>query len=125
MKRISRVVVVTLFSLLVLGSTRSFADPGKGNNGKGNSNSQGSNKGQGNGGGIIGWIDGILQDIFGGSNDNSGNGKGGSPAPNSIGTPPYAGGGGTAPIDGGLSLLLVAGVGLGVKKAIGRKEKAE
>lgn len=118
MKRISRLVLVTLFSLLVLGSTRSFANPGKGGS------NQGSNKSQGNSGGIIGWIDGILQDIFGGS--SGGGSKGGSPTPTSIGTPPYVGanGGGSAPIDGGLSLLLVAGVGLGVKKAIGRKGKA-
>jgi hypothetical protein len=119
MKRIFRMVLVTMFSLLVLGSTRSFADPGK------SGSSQGSIKSQGNGGGIIGWIDGILQDIFGGSSD--GGKKGGSPTPNSIGTPPYVGanGGGSAPLDGGLSLLLAAGVGLGVKKAIGRKGKAD
>ena len=118
-------VVVTLFSLLVLGSTRSFADPGKGNNGKGNSNSQGSNKGQGNGGGIIGWIDGILQDIFGGGDNNNKGSNGSGSNGSSSGTPSTGTGGGTAPIDGGLGLLLVAGVGLGVKKAIGRKEKAE
>jgi hypothetical protein len=32
-------------------------------------------------------------------------------------------GGGTAPIDGGISLLLAAGIGLGMKKARARKQK--
>jgi hypothetical protein len=32
------------------------------------------------------------------------------------------GGGGTAPIDGGISLLLAAGLGLGIKKARARKQ---
>jgi hypothetical protein len=35
---------------------------------------------------------------------------------------PAANGGGTAPIDGGLSLLLAAGIGLGLKKARARKQ---
>jgi hypothetical protein len=33
-------------------------------------------------------------------------------------------GGGTAPIDGGISLLLAAGIGLGIKKARARKQTA-
>ena len=35
---------------------------------------------------------------------------------------PANNGGGTAPIDGGLSLLLAAGIGLGIKKARARKQ---
>jgi hypothetical protein len=35
---------------------------------------------------------------------------------------PSANGGGTAPIDGGISLLLAAGIGLGIKKARARKQ---
>ena len=31
-------------------------------------------------------------------------------------------GGGTAPLDGGISLLLAAGIGLGIKKARARKQ---
>jgi hypothetical protein len=37
-------------------------------------------------------------------------------------TPPPPPGGENAPIDGGLSLLLAAGIGLGVKKAVGRNK---
>jgi hypothetical protein len=41
-------------------------------------------------------------------------------------TPPnMPAGGGSAPIDGGLSLLLAAGLGLGVKKAIGRNKASK
>jgi hypothetical protein len=35
---------------------------------------------------------------------------------------PNDGGGGTAPLDGGISLLLAAGIGLGIKKARARKQ---
>lgn len=35
---------------------------------------------------------------------------------------PTSGGGGTAPIDGGISLLLAAGIGLGIKRAKARKQ---
>ena len=35
---------------------------------------------------------------------------------------PSASGGGTAPLDGGISLLLAAGLGLGIKKARARKQ---
>jgi hypothetical protein len=100
MKRMRQFALITLFSLLVLGSTRAFAGPG------GNGGNQGGNKG----GGLINWIDNLLKDIFDdgnkqgnyqGTNAGSGNGNAG---------------GGTAPIDGGISLLLVAGVGLGMKK---------
>jgi len=38
------------------------------------------------------------------------------------GTPIGSGGGGSAPLDGGLSLLLAAGIGLGVKKAANRRK---
>lgn len=48
-------------------------------------------------------------------------GNGGSP---SFGDPGSGGGGGSAPIDGGISLLLAAGLGLGVKKAV-NKNKAK
>jgi hypothetical protein len=41
-------------------------------------------------------------------------------------TPPAAPGGGeNAPIDGGLSLLLAAGLGLGVKKAVARRKASK
>jgi hypothetical protein len=102
MKRISRVVLVTLFSLLVLGGTRAFAGSG----------GQGQNNQGNNGGGLINWIDNLLNDIFGDGNKQGTNqgGDGGSWA----GSP----GAGTAPIDGGISLLLAAGVGLGVKKTV-------
>jgi hypothetical protein len=39
--------------------------------------------------------------------------------------PPSAAGGENAPIDGGLSLLLVAGLGLGVKKAVGKNKASK
>lgn len=96
MKRISRFALVTLFSLLVLGSSRVFA----GNSGGGN-----------NGRGVIGWIEQIIDDIFGDdSNNNQGN-------KNNQGNPTN-GGGGTAPIDGGVTLLLGAGVGLGLSRVV-------
>src|SRR5579871_4839165 len=38
---------------------------------------------------------------------------------------PYGGSGATAPIDGGISLLLAAGLGLGVKKAVARNKAAK
>jgi hypothetical protein len=108
MKRISRIILVTMFSLLVLGGTRAFAGSGGGGNNQGQNN-QGQNNNQGKDGGLISWIDNLLNDIFGGGNNQGSNqGDGGSWAGNP--------GGGTAPIDGGISLLLAAGVGLGVKK---------
>jgi hypothetical protein len=123
MKRISRIVLLTSFSLIVLGTTQSFAG-GKGND-KGNSQSQNqgnnNNQGSNSSGGILGWIDGILQDIFGGGDSNKGSNGSGS-TPGSSGTPGTSNGGGTAPIDGGISLLLVAGVGLGVRKMARRKD---
>ena len=127
MKRISRIVLLTSFSLIVLGTTQSFAG-GKGNgngdgNGKGNGNGQSQSQGSNSGGGILGWIDGILQDIFGGGNDNKGSNGSGTPG-SSSGTPGTGNGGGTAPIDGGISLLLAAGVGLGVRKMVRRSGNA-
>ncbi len=108
MKRISRIILVTMFSLLVLGGTRAFA--GNGGDGKNQGqNNQGNNNQGNNDGGLINWIDNLLNDIFGdGNKQGSNQGDGGSWAGNP--------GGGTAPIDGGISLLLAAGVGLGVKK---------
>jgi hypothetical protein len=113
MKRISRIVLMTFFSMIVLGTTQSFA----GGNGSGNNQSQ--SEGSNSGGGLLNWIDGILQDIFGGGNSNKGSNGSGS-TPGSSGTPGTSNGGGTAPIDGGISLLLAAGVGLGVRKMVRR-----
>ncbi|HUB59543.1 MAG TPA: hypothetical protein VL978_02510 [Puia sp.] len=39
-----------------------------------------------------------------------------------LGGDPSDNGGGTAPLDGGISLLLAAGIGLGIKKARARKQ---
>ena len=58
----------------------------------------------------------ILQDIFGGSNKTPSPGNGGGS---------NSGGGTRVPLDGGLSLLLVAGVGLGMKKAFPKKAVGE
>jgi hypothetical protein len=107
MKRISRFTLVTLFSLMVLGSTHAFAGSG-GNGGNQGGNNQGSNDG-----GLIGWIENIIKDIFDDGNNQGNNGGSWSTNP----------GGGTAPIDGGISLLLAAGLGLGVKK-MGRARRA-
>jgi hypothetical protein len=100
MKRISRFTLLTLFSLLVLGGTRSFAGP------------------QPPLSGVIvkeeGFIQQLLNDIydfFGGPKTGTG-GSGGTSYGNS--------GGPTAPIDGGISLLLAAGIGLGMKKMANR-----
>ena len=104
MKRIRQFAVITLFSLLVLGSTRVFAGPG-GNGGNQGGNNQGNNVG-----GLISWIDNLISDIFGDGN------KGGTNQGTNGGSWSGNAGGGTAPIDGGISLLLIAGVGLGAKK---------
>jgi hypothetical protein len=118
MKRISRFALVTLFSLLVIGSTRVFAGDGgnQGQNNQGNNN-KGGNNNQGNGGGIIGWIDNLLNDIFGNDNNQGNNNNGGNKGGNDWGGNPTTGGG-TAPIDGGITLLLGAGIGLGLTKVV-------
>ena len=102
---------MTLFSLLLLGGTRAFAGSGGDDGNSQGQNNQGDNN-QGNNGGLINWIDNLLNDIFGSDNNNN---QGDNS--NCSGTPGTTnGGGGTAPIDGGISLLLAAGVGLGVRK---------
>jgi hypothetical protein len=103
MKRIPRFLLLTLFSLLVLGATRSFAGPKPPPIPNGIAN------------GIIvkeeGFIQQLLDDIFG--NPKTGNSNsGGSSYGNAAGP--------TAPIDGGISLLLAAGIGLGMKKMANR-----
>jgi hypothetical protein len=104
MKRIPRFLLLTLFSLLVLGATSSFAGPKPPPTPNGVAN------------GILvkdlGFLQQLLDDIFGGPKTGTGN-TGGS-------TNGYAGGP-TAPIDGGISLLLAAGIGLGMKKMADRK----
>jgi hypothetical protein len=45
--------------------------------------------------------------------------------PPQVTPPPAPGGGENAPIDGGLSLLLAAGLGLGVKKAVARNKASK
>ena len=125
MKRISRFALMTLFSMLVLGGTHAFADPGGKGNGQGQNNQGDNNQGNhGNGGGgLVNWIDNLLNDIFGDDNNQGkygnqgGNGGSGSWA----GDGGTSGGGGTAPIDGGISLLMAAGLGLGLRKMAGRK----
>ena len=99
MKRISRFLLLTLFSLLVLGGTRSFAGPTLPPNG------------------IVAKEESFIQqllndiyDLFNGSKTGSGN----------AGGPSYGTTSPTAPIDGGISLLLAAGIGLGMKKMAGR-----
>jgi hypothetical protein len=109
MKRISRFALMMLFSLLVLGSTRAFAGSGGNGNNQGNNNNQG-----GNSGGLINWIENLIKDIFDDGN-NQGNNQGNDPGNWDSGT---TSGGGTAPIDGGISLLMIAGAGLGVKKMV-------
>jgi len=42
----------------------------------------------------------------------------------SVGHPPN-GGGASAPLDGGISLLLAAGIGLGLKRAMGKKKASD
>ena len=59
MKRISRIVLMTLFSLIVLGTTRLFA--GGGNDNNQGSNNSGSNN-SGSGGGIFTWIGDVISD---------------------------------------------------------------
>ncbi|HEV2483642.1 MAG TPA: hypothetical protein VGS79_28445 [Puia sp.] len=56
-------------------------------------------------------------DRFGNSDDQGNNSQGNQPN-----TP---GGGQNAPLDGGLSLLLAAGIGLGMKKAIGKSKASK
>jgi hypothetical protein len=104
MKRIPRFLLLTLFSLLVLGGTRSLAGPKPPPpppNGIVN--------------GIlvkdVGFIQQLLDDIFG--DPKEGNGNSGGWANGNAGGP-------TAPIDGGISLLLAAGIGLGMKKMADR-----
>ena len=111
MKRVSRLLLLALFGLLVLGGTRSFAGP--------------KPKPGGNTGGNIeniiktdeGFIQQLLNDIFGDPKSGNG-GSGGSGGGSWSGNP---GTGPTAPIDGGISLLLAAGIGLGMKKMANRK----
>jgi hypothetical protein len=105
MKRMRPFALMILFCLLVLGSTRAFAGSG------GNGGNQGGNNQGGNDGGLIGWIENLIKDIFDDGN-NQGNNQGNN------GDPGTTSGGGTAPIDGGICLLLVAGVGLGMKKVV-------
>lgn len=128
MKRVSRVFLLAIFGLLLLGGTNAYAgdhgnsnskgDKDKGNNGQGNNNSQGNG-----GGGLVNLIENIISDIFGdinnqGNNQGNSQGTGGNSNPTS-----WTNGGGTAPIDGGLSLLLIAGLGLGVSKIAGRRQQ--
>lgn len=107
---------MTLFSMLILGGTHAFAGSG----GKGNS--QGQNNQGNSGGGLINWIDNLLNDIFGDDNNQGKNGnQGGNGGSGSWAGDSGSTGGGTAPIDGGISLLMAAGLGLGLRKMAGRK----
>lgn len=124
MKRVSHVVLLAMFSLLLLGSTSAFAGDGHGRNNQGQNNQGNNNQGNG-GGGLLNLIEGIINDIFGTNqgNNNQGNNQGDNQGTSNGGSWTN-GGGGTAPIDGGLSLLLVAGVGLGIRKMAGRRNDA-
>ena len=90
------------------GNNANDGNNGNGGNGGGNGgNGNNGNGGDGNGGN------------GGGGGGNTGDGGGGSmPLPPSApgGNMPSGGSSPSAPIDGGISLLLAAGVGLGVKK---------
>src|SRR5579863_3524888 len=108
MKRISRFALLTMFSLLLLGGTRAFAGSGDKGNNQGQNNQGGNSQGN-NGGGLIGWIDNLLDDIFGDDGNQGGNNQGKNGNNGWSSGPGTTGGGGTAPIDGGISLLLVAG----------------
>jgi hypothetical protein len=101
MNKITRVLLLTSFCLFLIGGSQAFA-----NNNQPNSGSTGKQDGN--------FIVQLLEDIFGDpktGNNNSGNSSNGGS------------GGTTAPIDGGISLLLVAGIGMGVKK-MARRNKA-
>jgi hypothetical protein len=116
-------MLLAVFGLLLLGSTSAFAGNGHGQNGQGQNNQGNNNQGnnnQGKGGGLLNLIEGIINDIFGDGNQGK-NSQGSNQGSSDGGTWTNGGGGGTAPIDGGLSLLLVAGVGLGIKKMAGRR----
>jgi hypothetical protein len=104
-----------MLSVLLLGGTRAFAGDGKKGQGQ---NNQGNNNQGNNGGGLITWIDNLLTDIFGGNNSQGGNNnsQGGNYDGSGWANGGSTGGGGTAPIDGGIGLLLAAGVGLGIRK---------
>jgi hypothetical protein len=100
MNKITRVLLLTSFCMLLIGGSQAFANnqPNSGTTPKQDQN----------------FIVKLLEDIFGDpkqGNNNSGNPSNGG------------GGGTTAPIDGGISLLLVAGIGMGVKK-MARRNKA-
>ena len=100
--------MMIFLSLLLLGGTRAFAGGG---NDQGNDDNKGKkDKDKGDNG---------QGDDGQGQNDQwqYDQGSGGDDC-TTCGSSPWAndGGGGTAPIDGGISLLLVAGVGLGVMK---------
>ncbi|HET6255674.1 MAG TPA: hypothetical protein VFE32_16475 [Puia sp.] len=118
MKRIPRFALMTLFSLIVLGSTQAFAGSGGNNQG----NQGGNNNNQGNGGGLIGWIEDVINDIFGNDNNQGGNNNN-QGNNNQSNNPTSTSGGGTAPIDGGVSLLLIAGASLGVTKMIRARQE--
>jgi len=101
MNKITRALVLTSFCLFLIGGSQAFANnqPNSGKTGKQDEN----------------FIVQLLEDIFGDpkqGNNNSDN-------------PSYGGGGSTtAPIDGGISLLLAAGIGMGVKKMASRRPAA-
>lgn len=104
MKRISRALILTLFAITLFGGTSAFAGTGT-DNGKGNDGvNNGNNNGQGNNGNNQG------------NNGNKGDDYDGGTWAN--------GGGSTAPIDGGIGILLLAGAGLGIKKAAARRKQA-
>ena len=101
MNKITRFLLLTSFCLFLIGGSQAFA------NGQPNSGTTGKQD--------QGFLTQLLQDIFGDpktGNNNSGN-------PSNCGS-----GGTTAPIDGGISLLLAAGIGMGVKKMARRNPRA-
>ncbi|HEY4060467.1 MAG TPA: hypothetical protein VGM30_01125 [Puia sp.] len=103
MKKIVRMLFLTTAVVTVVSISQAYAG---GNNPKSNSDRN--------------WLSELLHDIFGGDdhdhnknqgNNNNNSGNSGNQGSNS---------GTRAPLDGGLSVLLVAGAGLGVKKAVQR-----
>jgi len=98
MNKISRLLLLTLFCLFMIGGSQAFANnqPNSGTTAKQDQN----------------FIVKLLEDIFG--DPKTGN--------NNSGNPSNGGGSGTtAPIDGGISLLLAAGIGMGVKMMARRR----
>ena len=104
MRKMIRVLFLALLVIPILTITQVKAN--------GPSNQHGSNES---------FLERVFHDVFG-RPGYSGNHRSGPFSNSNPGSSGSSGSGGTrAPLDGGLSLLLAAGVGLGVKKAFKKK----